>query len=69
MRRIAIATGAIAVAIALALGCSSNGRADPGAQKPPIWREGSAAVITIDRQHRRNACATMNFAGNKTRSE
>jgi serine protease Do len=41
MRRIVIATGAVAIAVAIALGCSSNGRADPGAQKPPIWREGS----------------------------
>ncbi|HEY7726324.1 MAG TPA: DegQ family serine endoprotease [Anaeromyxobacteraceae bacterium] len=45
MRRIVIATGAIATALAIALGCSSNGRADPGAQKPPIWREGGGTPL------------------------
>jgi len=43
MRRLAIATGLFAIAIAIAIGCSSEGHADPGttALKQQVWREGT----------------------------
>jgi serine protease Do len=52
MRRFAIASGLFAVAIAIALGCSSEGHADPGTPgaKQQVWREGTgqpAASIAV----------------------
>jgi serine protease Do len=47
MRRIAIVTGSLLVAVAIALGCSVEGRAESPAGAP-IWREGhgqAAAVV------------------------
>jgi serine protease Do len=43
MRRIAIASGVFLTAVAIALGCSSDGRAESPA-KPQIWRDGGAAL-------------------------
>jgi len=43
MRRIAIASGAFAVAIAIAIGCAAEGRADSGGSKQ-IWRDGPVAA-------------------------
>jgi len=42
MRRIAIAAGTLAIAVAIAIGCAAEGRADSGTSKQ-IWRDGPAA--------------------------
>jgi len=51
MRRFAIASGLFAVAIAIALGCSSEGHADPGTPgAKQVWRDGTgqpAAQIAV----------------------
>jgi serine protease Do len=49
MRRFAIASGALAVAVAIALGCSSETRADTAPQKQ-LWRDGTgqpAAPVAV----------------------